>query len=557
MTDAETDVAGGRSPPRGRRLKAAVIGAGPSGLVASRALREQGLTVAGFESSDDVGGVYRTHYGALKLTSSSAVTSFGCHPNGDEANPVMWHRDEYLRYLESFAERADLARSIRFGATVTRIARDGVELPWSVTWRERDGAERSDEFDRVAICSGVHTEPRIPEVPGLDTYEGRICHSSTFSSDEDLGGERVLVVGLGESGSDVALLAARTADAVALSSRNGPGYVVPRMFAGRPTDLDTNRCYHSIPRRHSNNPILRLKVRIENRYLGASDDRPALAKADEINAARGRSPFQRFGTKNTSFIEAMLRHGALYLPGIREIAGRTVRFEDGASFEADRIVFCTGYRARYPFLADCPELATGGADPRGLYKRMFHPDIGGEVAWIGLVRPGFGSIPPMAEMQARLFALVASGRRPLPSKEAMRDDIALQAGLDHEQYPDDAAAIRPLTDYLRFMDAMAREIGCTPRLRLLALRHPRLWFKTMFAPICGSQFRLHGPGATPEARRALLATPTMPLPVLAYEFAFLLCARASDLFRRTGRPAVRPLGRGAAVIPAPQPGPLT
>ena len=556
MTPRETDASGRRTSAPGRQQKVAVIGAGPSGLAALRELLEQGMLAVAFESSEELGGVYRSHYGALKLTSSSAITSFGCHPNGDEARPIMWNRNEYLRYLESFAERNDLNRRIRFRTTVTRIARDGREHHWSVVWKDHDGAVRREEFDRVAICSGVHTEPRIPDVPGIETFDGRIVHSSTFSSDETLHGERVLVVGLGESGSDVALLAAKTADAVALSSRNGPGYVVPRTFAGRPTDLDTNRCYHSIPRRHSNNPFLRFKVRIENRYLCGSDDREVLAKADEINATRGRSPFQRFGTKNTSFIEAMLHHGALYLPGIREIRGRSVLFQDGSDFTADRIVFCTGYRARYPFLAECPELAAGGADARGLFKRMFHPDVGDEVAWIGLVRPGFGSIPPMAEMQARFFALVAAGQRKLPSKDAMQTDIESHARLDEEQYPDDAQAIRPLTDYLRFMDAMAREIGCAPRMMDLAIRHPSLWFKTMFAPISGSQFRLYGPGAATEARDALLATPTMPLPVLAYEFAFLIVAKAFGRARRKAKMMPPTFTRSMGGMASPQADPL-
>jgi dimethylaniline monooxygenase (N-oxide forming) len=327
-------------------------------------------------------------------------------------------------------------------------------------------------------------------------------------------------------------LAARTAGAVALSTRKGPGYVVPRLFAGKPTDLDTNRCYHAIPRKYSNNPILRLKVKLENIYLGSHDDKAVLAKTKEINDRRGRSPFQRFGTKNTSFVEAMVHYGAEYKPDIASISGRKVTFKDGSEFIADRIVFCTGYRALYPFLAECPHLAEGGSNPRLMFKRMIHPDAGADIVWIGLVRPGFGSIPPMAEMQARYFAQLVSGKLSLPPKEVMIEDIKRQEQLDMEQYPDDAGTIKPLTDYYRFMNAMAAEIGCAPSLSKLFLTSPRLWFKVLFAPLAGVQFRLNGPGADPVRARAVLArTPTMPWPVLAYEFAFLSASKGIDLLQ--------------------------
>ena len=517
-----------------RSRRVAVIGAGPAGLTTMKELLEQGHDVFAFEAAPAIGGVYWSHYGALRLTSSSLTTPFSCHSDGKEAEPVIWNREEYLAYLGAFAERFKLYDHLRLGVGVTKVE----QLPrgdvWRVHWRNCANAQDEGfvDVDSVAICSGVHSEPKIPHFPGLETFDGKVQHSSTYLSEENLGGERVLIIGLGESGSDIALLAARTAAAVALSTRKGPGYVVPRFFAGKPTDLDTNRCYHAIPRKYSNNPILRMKVKIENLYLGSQDDKKVLAKTSEINQRRGRSPFQRFGTKNTSFVEAMLNYGAEYKPDIASIAGRKVTFTDGSEFTADRIIFCTGYRARYPFLDECPRVAEGGANPRLMFKRMIHPDVGAAIAWIGLVRPGFGSIPPMAEMQARYFAQLVSGKLHLPPRDAMIDDINRHEQADIEQYPDDADAIKPLTDYLRFMDSMAAEIGCAPSLTRLFFTRPGLWFKVLFGPLAGVQFRLTGPGADPVGARAVLARmPTMPWPVLAYEFAFLSASKGVEFLR--------------------------
>ena len=69
-------------------------------------------------------------------------------------------------------------------------------------------------------------------------------------------------------------------------------------------------------------------------------------------------------------------------------------------------------------------------------------------------------------------------------------------------------------------------IGCRPDLRRLAFSAPSLWFKTVFGPICGAQYRLHGPGANLKwAAQALHRTPTMPYPVLAYEAVVLVMCK--------------------------------
>jgi len=157
---------------------------------------------------------------------------------------------------------------------------------------------------------------------------------------------------------------------------------------------------------------------------------------------------------------------------------------------------------------------------------MILPEFGTRAAWIGLVRPGFGGIPPLAEMQARYFALLVSGERVLPGAAQMRQDIEQAARLDCEQYPDDAGRVNALTDHLRFLDSMATVIGCQPPLGKLFLTEPATWAKVLFGPLNGAQYRLAGPGAEPELAREILSrVPTMPWPVLAWEAAFLSGAK--------------------------------
>ena len=519
----------------GGRKRIGVIGVGPGGLAVIKELTEKGHDVVAFEMQPTIGGVYAAIYEDLQLTTSSLNTSFGSYSDGREDRPTMWTRGEYLEYLHAYAGRFDLLRHIRFSTQVVSACRDDETGRWLLTVRATDdsrpdlrgGPGDSFEFDHVAVCTGVNQVPTMPSWPGAERFRGRIIHSSQFARAADFAGQRVLIAGLGESGSDIALLLSRVASASAVSTRNGPGYLIPRYFAGLPADLDTNRCYHAIPRWLCGTRLVRFKTRIEDLFLAPADDRKVLAKASEINRRRGLSPLNRFGTKNTSFVEAVLYHGTEVRPDISRLEEDRVVFVDGSEFPCDLVVCSTGYRVAFPFLeTHAPELAAQAANPRYLFRHMISLEYGPSIVFIGFVRPGIGSIPPCAEMQARYFALLISGERQLPPAEEMRRDIDRHARLDLEQFPEDALRLSALTDYLRFMEEMATVIGCRPPLMRLFLTEPRVWAKVLFSPISGVQYRLIGPGAEPErAREVLRRMPTMPWPVLAYEFLLLVLSK--------------------------------
>jgi dimethylaniline monooxygenase (N-oxide forming) len=512
------------------RKRVAIIGAGPSGLVTLKELAGAGHDVVVFEARDKLGGLFNDSFQDLQLTTSSVTTSFGSFFRDEdlERGAVIWSGGEYLKYLAAFVKHFDLLRYIRLSTRVVSLRRDNPTGGWTVCSVSRGDAddaivEEEHSFDHVAICCGANAAPVSPSWPGHNLFAGRIVHSAELRGAEDFAGKRILVVGLGESGSDIALAAAKVAKATVLSSRNGPGYVIPRLYRGSPSDLDTNRCYHSLARSLTGARLVRFKTRIEEALYGEHDNLDVVRAANKINLDRGLSPFHRFGTKNTSFIEAMLYYGADYRPDVARLTSKRVVFTDGSEFECDLIVCCTGYQTMFPFLVDSePELCEAATKPRRLFKRMFAPELGASVAFIGFVRPGLGSVFTCAEMQARYFALLVNSETRLPSPEDMQRDIALHARLDIEQFPDDALRISTLTDYLRFLDSVAECIGCRPSLRQTFLRDPITGCRLLFAPLNGAQYRLVGPGSEPERARAILRRlPTMPWLVLAYELALL------------------------------------
>lgn len=519
-----------------------IIGTGPSGLVALKELKEVGLDVVAFDSQDNLGGVFSNSYDNLLLTGSDVNVIFGSFPETDVTQPRMWNGREYVNYLQKFAEHFDLLPNVLFSMRVEHVTRDSDGDGWRVTARSTKEAEKTVEykFDRVVFCSGSNSCPNVPELPGQNHFRGRILHSSAFKNADAFRGKKVLIVGLGESGSDVALEVAKVASATAISSRRGPGYVIPRHFGGTVSDLDTNRCYHSMPYVLGNSRLIQFKRLIERFFRSADDDTKVLALAERLNRRRGFPWQQRFSTKSTNFLEAIIYHGAEYKCGIARLESDCVLFDDGTYFECDAIVLCTGFKPSFPFIGDEDEALEEANVPRRLYLRTFHPRLQDKAAWIGLVRPGVGAIPPCAEMQARYIARIFSGRQSLPDTEAMERDIHAWAQRDLEQFPIDAARVGTLTDYFRFMHTMGEHIGCNPPLRRLFLSKPKIWARVMFAPLSPVQFRLVGPGASPRlAEEVLLAMPTMPKLILAYEFLILMTTK---ILGSLGMSRYRPTG---------------
>jgi dimethylaniline monooxygenase (N-oxide forming) len=243
-----------------------------------------------------------------------------------------------------------------------------------------------------------------------------------------------------------------------------------------------------------------------------------------------------YGTKNEGLAEAIAYYGCTVKPGIRSLGEHSIIFDDGTEEFVDEIVCCTGFGNQFAFLDyvdNDPILQQVGHDARishDLYKHAIHPLTGDSLVFIGFVRPCFGAVPPLTEMQARWFALLCSGKIHLPDAATMAKHIRIYVGyIEHLLTPYRTNRITNLTDFLSFSDDIARAIGCRPNLGLsMLLRDPRLWLRCMIGPLSNAQYRLYGPHAQPEqARRILLTLKWKPIwynlfeLILLYTSAFL------------------------------------
>lgn len=397
--------------------KVAVIGAGASGLVLARHLMAAGIRPVIFERNTESGGIWnydqggttaeRPAYANLRANSSRAVMGFKDFPfpSGAEAFPT---REEVSAYLDAYHNVFDIRPHIRFDTSVSAIGRNGDD-DWSIV--SSDGRDE-DGFSYVAVCSGQYRSHAIPEPFVARALLGKVTHSSLYRRPEPFVGTHPLVVGLGNSGADIAAELSAAGLAVAVSVPN-PTWIIPRHIDGLPYDYHlTNLCLRH-PLKVAAQRFQRL---VEREYESRGIDVArlvALLKSGEMD-------FQRSRLTVSDQLAKHLVAGKIRVFG-KMAACRNDQLIDeaGEVCESDRVVLATGFNPTFPFLeAQWQPFSKGQLS---LFRHIFHPSCSG-LAFMGMCGI-VGAIFPALEMQARWIVRVASGRTILPSSHEMLDSV--------------------------------------------------------------------------------------------------------------------------------------
>lgn len=517
--------------------KIAVIGAGSSGLVCAKELLAEGHDVTVFEASHAIGGMFRSSrrggraYDSMRLTSSNFVTAFSDHPP-EEQSFCHWRHEEYVEYLEGYTRRFNLSPRICFGAPIVDL-RDAEDH-----WRLSIGGKHPQHdarFDAVAICTGVVERPFRPDFPGQERFRGQISHSSAYLNAVPFDGKRVLVIGGGETAVDLVNEVSTVTAECHISLRRGV-WIIPRLVRGVPNDFHTSRILHGLPR-----PVLD-ELSLVRAGLTLSASRvpalgnvvsPSLALRARLLLDSEAGVFAQYAVKSEALLRPLIEGTCLRHPAIKTFHEDGVEFVDGTRIEVDHVVMCTGYRQSFRFARRLE------IDFDVLYRRVFSPPHGDRLALIGFARPAIGAIPPIAEMQSRLFAQVVSGRVPLPDAVEMRRQAEAERAERRERFGGLGDELVSLVDYTVYQDTLAEQIGCKPDLVDIARRDPRLAWWVFVRPFVGAQFRLVGPHAQPTMARQVLAQVE---PVIRPSFlAFLVsCHGASRAIAALGYPKWRP-----------------
>ena len=205
-----------------------VVGAGPAGLAVAATLKSKGRRPLVIEKSTQVGASWRNHYERLHLHTVKALSALPGLPFPDEA-PRYVPRQGVVDYLAAYAAHAGIEPC--FGEEATAIVRDPTGR-----WRTSTRSGRTFASDAVVVTTGANNHPFAPKIDGEAAFgpAGGSSHSRDYRDATPFAGERVLVVGMGNTGAEIALDLAEHGVAVALSVRS-PINIVHRDVLGRPT----------------------------------------------------------------------------------------------------------------------------------------------------------------------------------------------------------------------------------------------------------------------------------------------------------------------------------
>jgi thioredoxin reductase len=331
----------------------AVIGAGPSGLAAARNLQKRNISFIGFEAHDDVGGLWdienpnSTVYRSAHLISSKKMTEFNEFPMKEGVADYPSHV-ELGAYFKDFAKHFGLYDHYRFKTFVKEVKKTQ-EGKWEVKTNHGEYL-----FDGVIIANGTLSEANIPSYEGK--FNGEIFHAKKYKTPEIFKNKRVLIVGAGNSGCDIAVDAVHHASSIDMSVRRGYHFV-PKYIMGKPADSIGGKI--KLPPR--------LKQKVDSKILKLFTGDPTRFGFPEPD----HKLYESHPIVN-SLVLHYIGHGDInVMPSIERLDGDTVYFSNGTSKDYDIILLATGYKLHYPFIKN-EHLNTTENTPE-LFLNIFPP----------------------------------------------------------------------------------------------------------------------------------------------------------------------------------------
>jgi len=304
-----------------------IVGAGPAGLALGACLRRVDVPFVILERGESPAASWRNHYDRLHLhtVKKHSALPFFPFPGGV---PVYPSRQDVVDYFDAYARRFELNPRCGEDVVSVRPCDDG----WETTT-----AKGKYISTRVVIAAGYNRRPYIPDWPGKNVFGGEITHSLSYRSGEPYRGQRVLVVGLGNTGGEIALdLHERGAASVAICVRT-PVHVIPRDFIGMPTQV-TAILLRYLPQALAGaiaTSVARISIGDLSEY---GIHRPNISPVAQI-AKYGRIPLIDVGT-----VELIKRRSVRIVPAIERFTETGAVFVDGAKLEVESVILATGYR---------------------------------------------------------------------------------------------------------------------------------------------------------------------------------------------------------------------
>ncbi len=344
-------MSGGASGPEsepGALLPALIIGAGPAGLASAACLERRGVEALVIEAAADVGSAWRRHYERLRLHTVKQRSHLPGLPFGAEL-PRYPSRADMVAYLEAYA--AHFAIAPRVNEAVRRVSAAPSDEGFVV-----ESARATYRARAVVVATGYNRVANPQRLPDQERFRGALLHATQYRAGDAFAGQRVLVVGAGNTGAELALDLAERGAKPTLAVR-APVNVVPRDFLGLPIQTATLR-------------LAKLPLPLADR-IGRLVSR--LAFGDVARLGFGRSALgplsaiklrRRIPLIDVGTIAAVKRGDIAVKPGVEHLTETGAVFADGSEAAFDTVILATGFRPALEEIIDVPGALDDDGHPR-------------------------------------------------------------------------------------------------------------------------------------------------------------------------------------------------
>ena len=370
----------------GSTLDVVVVGGGPGGLAVSQQLGDRGIAHIVIEKGDCPGWQWGQTYDSLRLHTGKHLSALPGmpFPGGTDLFPS---RAAFTTYLKSYTEQFDIP--LRVGVEACALERE------ENTWRVRTGEEWI-AARAVVVATGIMSSPVVPCFAGLDAYLGCLSHSSAYRHPSGFTRQRVLVVGIGNSGAEIATELADAGASVSVSVRSGVNNV-PLSIAG-------------IPSQYLGWAISWLPRAMQQRLTRVFGDVGSLLRGGSpLPRKKGFSDCPDVPLIGMKLANAVKSGSIELLPGIDRFTPDGARFADGTEHSFDSVILATGFRAALEWMG-----AYGARDVCGFAKRRdrVRSQEFASLYFIGHNYDGRGGLYNIA-VDARRIARIVSQRQRL------------------------------------------------------------------------------------------------------------------------------------------------
>lgn len=336
--------------------KYCIIGGGPAGLCGAKNLKDLNIPFDAYDTAPDIGGLWNinnpnsTVYESAHLISSKTTTEFKDYPMPEGTADYPSHR-ALFQYFKDYASHFNLYEHFTLNTKILKVERDN-NNNWNVSFESKE----PKKYKGLIIASGTLWDPKIPKFKG--SFSGQIIHSKFYKNSEIFQDKKVLIVGAGNSGCDIAVDAIHRAKKVSMSVRRGYHFV-PKYVFGKPAD--TMGGLISLPPK--------IKQKVDGKILKLFTGDPVKLGFPEPD----HKLYESHPIVNT-LVLYHLGHGDMDIKAdIDFMEGDTIYFKDGTNEDYDIILLATGYNLSYPYI-DKKYLNWQNHSPN-LYLNIFHPEM--------------------------------------------------------------------------------------------------------------------------------------------------------------------------------------